>query len=116
MGRLTTHVLDTALGMPARGLTVHLEALAPERDALVTALTNADGRLDAPLLAGAAMRVGTYELRFETGPYHRRVGAALAEPAFLEEVVIHFAIADPDAHYHVPLLLTPWGYSTYRGS
>ncbi len=116
MGRLTTHVLDTALGLPARGLTVHLDALEPERDAVVTAVTNDDGRLDAPLLEGAAMRVGAYELRFETGAYHRALGVPLDQPAFLDEVVIRFAIADPTAHYHVPLLLTPWSYATYRGS
>ncbi len=116
MGRLTTHVLDTARGRPAAGLALELAALTPRRNLLVTATTNADGRLDAPLLDGAAMAPGRYELVFQAAAYHRATGAALAEPPFLEEVVIRFAIADADAHYHVPLLLSPWSYTTYRGS
>ncbi|MFW5832476.1 MAG: hydroxyisourate hydrolase [Pseudomonadota bacterium] len=116
MGRLTTHVLDTATGCPAAGLVLHLAALQPERRQLLTATTNADGRLDGPLLEGDALRAGTYELVFEAAAYHRRTGQKLADPPFLDEVVIRFAIADPAAHYHVPLLLSPWSYTTYRGS
>ena len=116
MGRLTTHVLDTVRGQPAQGVVVHLERLGPDRVDLVTATTNADGRLDVPLLEGDTMRPGPYQLRFEAGNYHRSLGVALDDPAFLDEVVIRFAIADPAAHYHVPLLLTPWSYATYRGS
>lgn len=115
MGRLTTHVLDTMHGRPAADMAVRLsrtgrEFLCPER------LTNADGRLDEPLLSGQTMRAGTYELHFGVGQYYRRNGVALPEPAFLEEVVIRFGISDPDLHYHVPLLVSPYGYSTYRGS
>lgn len=116
MGRLTTHVLDTARGRPAAGLALELAALVPERTVLATATTDADGRLAAPLLDGAAMVAGRYELVFHTAAYHRATGAPLAEPPFLEEVVIRFAIADAEAHYHVPLLLSPWSYTTYRGS
>ncbi|TVQ37080.1 MAG: hydroxyisourate hydrolase [Geminicoccaceae bacterium] len=116
MGRLTTHVLDTALGRPAAGLHLALVSLAPERCILVTATTNPDGRVDAPLLEGETMRAGPYELVFEAAAYHRQTGQALADPPFLDEVVIRFAIADPAAHYHVPLLLSPWSYTTYRGS
>jgi 5-hydroxyisourate hydrolase len=116
-GSLTTHVLDTAAGQPAAGLTIALYRLgdgAPEL--LLTAVTNADGRLDAPALAGAAMQPGVYELVFKAGDYLRRRGVALTEPPFLDDVPIRFGIADPEAHYHVPLLLSPYGYSTYRGS
>jgi 5-hydroxyisourate hydrolase len=116
MGRLTTHVLDTATGHPAAGLVLHLARLEPERQLLLTATTNADGRLDGPLLEGDALRVATYELIFEAAAYHRRTGHELAEPPFLDDVVIRFAVADPTAHYHVPLLLSPWSYTTYRGS
>ena len=116
MGRLTTHVLDTALGRPAAGLAVELYALDPERRLLATAVTDADGRLAEPLLAGEAFRPGRYELVFHAAAYHRAAGVPLAEPPFLGEVVIRFAIAAADAHYHVPLLLSPWSYTTYRGS
>ncbi len=116
MGRLTTHVLDTARGRPAAGLALTLAALAPARRVLVEATTNADGRLDAPLLAGDAFRPGRYELVFQAAAYHRAVGLPLADPPFLDEVVVRFAIAEADAHYHVPLLLSPWSYTTYRGS
>jgi 5-hydroxyisourate hydrolase len=116
MGRLTTHVLDTALGRPAAGLRLTLRDLAPDGGTLVTATTNDDGRLDDPLLEGDAMRVGRFELAFEVAAYHRRTGQAVADPPFLDEVLIRFALADRTAHYHVPLLLSPWSYSTYRGS
>ncbi|MEO1090615.1 MAG: hydroxyisourate hydrolase [Pseudomonadota bacterium] len=116
MGRLTTHVLDTARGRPAVGLDVRLTRLSPQREDLRADATNADGRLDQPLLEGEELLVGVYELVFETGAFHRRAGFDVADPAFLEEVVLRFGVADTDAHYHVPLLLSPWSYATYRGS
>ena len=114
MGRLTTHVLDTALGKPVAGVRV---VLRRDGDAVVLAeaSTNADGRLDQPLLEGAAFKTGRYELSFHVGAYFRRQGVTLADPAFLDVVPLRFAIAE-DAHYHVPLLVSPYGYSTYRGS
>ena len=116
-GRLTTHVLDTASGSPAAGLSIDLYALDGEARALVKSVsTNSDGRCDAPLLAGEALSVGTYELVFHAGDYLRQSGASLSEPAFLDVIPIRFGIADPGAHYHVPLLISPYGYSTYRGS
>ena len=116
MGRLTTHVLDIALGKPAAGLAVTLRRADGTGDALASVTTNADGRADRPLMEGDAMQAGRYELVFEAGAYFDRLGVMLPEPKFLDEVVIRFGIADPQAHYHVPLLLSPFGYSTYRGS
>lgn len=113
-GALTTHVLDTALGRPAAGMRLRLRRLAPEPATLVEAITNADGRLDAPLLSGEAMREGVYEIEFAAGAYLRRTHAAPAP--FLEDVPIRFKIDAPAEHYHVPLLIAPGGYSTYRGS
>jgi 5-hydroxyisourate hydrolase len=116
-GKLTTHVLDTARGLPARGLKLSLHRLEDGGAvALKQAITNDDGRLDAPLLEGAAMARGTYELTFHAGDWLRGRGEPLPSPAFLDTIPIRFGIADPDAHYHVPLLLSPYGYSTYRGS
>jgi 5-hydroxyisourate hydrolase len=115
MGRLTTHVLDTALGKPAAGLTIELYRLGGREEKLTELKTNGDGRADRPLLEGDALTAGTYELRFHAGDYLRRVGS-LPDPAFLDVVPIRFGIAAPDEHYHVPLLLSPYGYSTYRGS
>ena len=115
-GRLTTHVLDTATGRPAAGLAVALFRLGDgERTSVATALTNTDGRCDAPLLSGAAFAPGTYELVFGAGAYLESQGLDLPEPKFLDEVVIRFGMAEA-RHYHVPLLLSPFGYSTYRGS
>jgi 5-hydroxyisourate hydrolase len=115
-GRLTTHVLDTATGKPAAGLSIALYRLDGQaRSHLKTVATNADGRCDAPLLAGEEFATGEYELVFAAGDYLRKSGAKLAEPAFLDIVPIRFGMAEP-AHYHVPLLLSPYGYSTYRGS
>ncbi len=115
-GRLTTHVLDTATGKPAAGLSIALFHLNGEaRTHLKTVVTNADGRCDAPLLAGAEFRTGEYELVFAAGDYLRRQGTRLPEPAFLDSVPIRFGMAEP-VHYHVPLLVSPYGYSTYRGS
>ena len=116
-GRLTTHVLDTASGDPADGMRIDLLRVADGSSAvLATCTTNADGRCDAPLLSGGTMVAGVYELVFHVGDYLRRRGAALAEPAFLDAVPVRFGIADTGRHYHVPLLISPFGYSTYRGS
>lgn len=115
MGQLTTHVLDTTHGCPAAGMAVSLwregEA-APLRELTL----NADGRADGPLLAGAALRPGRYRLQFGVAAYFRAKGVALPDPPFLDEVLLAFGIADAAAHYHVPLLASPWAYSTYRGS
>lgn len=117
MGRLSTHVLDTANGKPARGVAVALFALdGGSRRVLVETVTNADGRTDAPLMTGDAFRPGSYELAFHVGDYFRALGSATAEPPFLDIVPVRFTIAEPDGHYHVPLLVSPWSYSTYRGS
>lgn len=118
MPRLSTHVLDTANGRPAAGVTVTLHRIEPggARTRVAEATTDADGRTDAPLLSGVTYEVGAYELEFAIGAYFRSLGATLAEPAFLDVVPIRFSIAEPDGHYHVPLLVSPWSYSTYRGS
>lgn len=117
MGKLTTHVLDTAHGRPGAGIAVTLWRLdADGRQALVQTQTNADGRCDRPLLEGDRMQAGVYELVFAAGAYFRALGTPLPEPAFVDEVVLRFGIASADQHYHVPLLVSPWSYSTYRGS
>ena len=115
MGRLTTHVLDTALGRPASGMAIELVRLGTAEQSLVSTRTNADGRVDRRLLEGADVVPGTYELRFHAGDYLRST-LKLPEPLFLDVIPIRFGIAAPDQHYHVPLLLSPYGYSTYRGS
>jgi 5-hydroxyisourate hydrolase len=117
-GSLTTHVLDTARGRPAAGLRVDLSIVeADGRTRLLrTATTNADGRCDAPLLAPDEMQVARYELCFHVGAYFRAAGVALPDPPFLDEVPVRFAIADRAGRYHVPLLVSPYGYVTYRGS
>jgi len=116
MGRLTTHVLDTASGVPAQGLGISLfEIRDGRRTLLKDTKTNADGRCDAPLLEGASFRCGQFELVFHAGPYFKS-RAQLPSPPFLDEIPIRFSIADQNAHYHVPLLVSPWSYSTYRGS
>lgn len=117
MGRLTTHVLDTAAGRPAAGIAIELFALDAEGDRrLVTRrVTNADGRTDGPLLDGSDYRPGTYELVFHMGDHFQASGAQTAEPPFLDLVPLRFTLGE-DGHYHVPLLCSPWSYSTYRGS
>jgi 5-hydroxyisourate hydrolase len=115
-GRLTTHVLDTATGKPAAGLSIALYRVEDDsRRHLKTVATNSDGRCDAPLLAGEEFVTGEYELVFAAGDYLRQSGAKLPEPPFLDIVPIRFGMAE-QAHYHVPLLISPYGYSTYRGS
>ncbi len=116
-GRLSTHVLDTVSGKPAAGVRVRLfEVGASARSLLAETVTNADGRTDKPLIGGQPLRCGTYELEFAIGDYFRRIGLPLATPAFLDQVPLRFSVAEPEGHYHVPLLATPWSYSTYRGS
>jgi hydroxyisourate hydrolase len=118
MTGLTTHVLDTVKGRPAAGVEIELFELAPDgtRTRLAHVRSNPDGRTDKPLIAAAEARAGKFELLFHIGDYFRAEGAATADPAFLDVVPIRFAVADPAAHYHVPLVATPWSYSTYRGS
>jgi 5-hydroxyisourate hydrolase len=113
-GRLTTHVLDTSTGRPASGLKLVLRRLS-DGAVLVEAITNADGRVDKPLLEGESFIVGSYELVFEAGNYFRASGVALQQPAFLDNIPIRFGLSE-QTHYHVPLLVSPYGYSTYRGS
>ena len=116
-GFLTTHVLDTARGLPASGIEIDLFTLNNDvRNKIASAMTNADGRTDAPILSSEKFETGTFELLFHAGPYLRNFGVNLAEPIFLDEVPIRFGISDSASHYHVPLLLSPFGYSTYRGS
>jgi 5-hydroxyisourate hydrolase len=117
MARLSTHVLDTSRGMPAAGINVELHLVGDGgRRPVTTSVTNADGRTDTPLLSGDRIVPGLYELTFHAGDYFKRVGVPLTEPPFLDIIVIRFGIADREGDYHVPLLLSPYGYSTYRGS
>lgn len=116
-GRLTTHVLDTLSGKPGTGIRISFEAPQGEGWRVIKTLTtNADGRTDQPLLAGEAMATGRYRIVFHVGEYFARLGVPLADPPFLDRVPVEFAVGDAKAHYHVPLLVTPWSYSTYRGS
>ena len=117
MGRLTTHVLDAAHGCPGSSIKVELYRVEGQRLELVNSvLTNSDGRVDAPLLQGDDYRSGVYQLQFSAGDYYRARGVALPEPAFLDVVVLRFGIDAGQEHYHVPLLISPYSYSTYRGS
>jgi 2-oxo-4-hydroxy-4-carboxy-5-ureidoimidazoline decarboxylase len=116
-GRLSTHVLDTVAGRPAAGVRLVLREIgASAQSVLAEALTNADGRTDEPLMSGAPLRIGRYEIAFHIGAYFAARGPAPADPPFLDVVPVRFAIAEPEGHYHVPLLASPWSYSTYRGS
>jgi 5-hydroxyisourate hydrolase len=118
-GQLTTHVLDTAHGCPAAGMTVELwsvDGRSGQKILLKTTTTNQDGRTDAPLLADGELKVGIYELVFGVSAYFTQKSAISSDLPFLNQVPIQFGIADATAHYHVPLLTSPWAYSTYRGS
>jgi len=116
-GRLTTHVLDTARGVPAAGVRIRLSRISgATHTGLAETLTNADGRCAAPLLAGADLVAGVYEVVFAAGDYLRATGQAGEGLLFLDDIPIRFGVADPGAHYHVPLLISPFAYSTYRGS
>jgi 5-hydroxyisourate hydrolase len=115
--KLSTHVLDTAHGCPAQGMQIELWSYAGAQPKLLkTARTNADGRTDQPLLAADEMKAGLYELVFHVGEYFAGKSVQSAKPAFLDKVPVRFGIADAAASYHVPLLVSPWSYSTYRGS
>ena len=117
MARLSTHVLDTSRGVPAAGVRIELHVLHGDgRRPVAQATTNADGRTDAPLLSADRLETGTYELTFHAGEYFRRAGIVLPDPPFLDRVVVRVGIAEPGGNYHVPLLVAPYGYSTYRGS
>ncbi|WP_299470440.1 hydroxyisourate hydrolase [uncultured Roseibium sp.] len=116
MGRLTTHVLDTALGKPAMGLKIDLWRKGDTPVLVSSHVTNADGRVDGPILEGERFETGEFELLFHAGDYLKKTGQDLPKPLFLDVIPIRFGIAEPDGHYHVPLLLSPFGYSTYRGS
>ncbi|MGP0070645.1 MAG: hydroxyisourate hydrolase [Bryobacteraceae bacterium] len=113
MAKLSTHVLDISRGKPAEGIAIDLCFGATRIKSVVT---NRDGRTDVPLVSTDLLETGVYELTFHAGDYFRRIGVALSDPPFLDEVVIRFGVADPNGNYHVPLLLSPYGYSTYRGS
>jgi 5-hydroxyisourate hydrolase len=117
MGKLTTHVLDTAHGCPGAGITVELHTITHDgRTLLKTDVTNSDGRCASPLLDAAAIKPGQYELVFHAGDYYAARGVALSNPRFLDRITLAFGIADASQNYHVPLVMTPWSYSTYRGS
>jgi 5-hydroxyisourate hydrolase len=115
LGKLTTHVLDTAAGIPAAGMLIRL-LKADTREAIREVRTNADGRCDGPLLEGEGLIQGKYVLAFSVGEYFRARGVETADPPFLDIVEVVFGLAETNAHYHVPLLVSPWAYSTYRGS
>jgi 2-oxo-4-hydroxy-4-carboxy-5-ureidoimidazoline decarboxylase len=117
-GRLSTHVLDTYSGRPAQGLWLALRELSDhdEPHLIARVCTNPDGRPDAPLIAGRPVPIGRYELLFAVGDYFAALGVPLADPAFLDVVPVRFSVAEPAGHYHVPLVVTPWSYATYRGS
>lgn len=117
MGKLSTHVLDVTQGKPGAGVVIELYAVqGAQKTLLRSAVTNQDGRCDAPLLQGDEMRAGQYELVFAAGDYFAAQGADLPQPRFVDRVTIAFGIADPSQNYHVPLVVSPWAYSTYRGS
>ncbi|MGF1698984.1 hydroxyisourate hydrolase [Photobacterium makurazakiensis] len=117
MGQLTTHVLDTAHGLPGAEIPVELYRLDGNTTELLNSVyTNADGRTDTPMLAGNDFKTGKYQLIFHTADYFKQQGVALPEHPFLDDVVIRFSIADTNEHYHVPLLVSPFSFSTYRGS
>lgn len=117
MGKLTTHILDTAHGRPAASVLIDLYAERGKSWVLLDSVrTNADGRCDAPLLQDTAFQAGRYRLVFHIGAYFKALGLSLSEPVFLDQIPLEFGVADTRSHYHVPLLVSPWSYSTYRGS
>jgi len=116
MSKLTTHVLNTADGVPCAGVTISLYRIDRAREKLLETTSNHDGRCEEPLLEGDGLKPGVYELEFAAGDYFRAQGKQLPEPLFVDVVVLRFGIADAAQHYHVPLLVSPWSYSTYRGS
>ncbi len=117
MGKLSTHVLDTANGKPALGMTLRLYSISSRVPTLIKAVvTNSDGRVDHALLQDQEFKPGRYRIEFEVGPYFKAISSKLPEPAFLDMVPIEFGIADSEQNYHIPLLVSPWSYSTYRGS
>ena len=117
MAHLSTHVLDTARGLPAAGVLVEVHMVrGTVREPVARATTNAQGRTDSPLIARDHLEPGIYELTFHAGDYFRRAGTVLTEPPFLDRVVIRIGVADPAGGYHVPLLISPYGYTTYRGT
>jgi 2-oxo-4-hydroxy-4-carboxy-5-ureidoimidazoline decarboxylase len=117
-GRLSTHVLDTHSGRPAAGISIELTELSDlgQSRVVARAITNSDGRTDQPLIGGRPLPIGRYELRFSVAKYYAQRNVQLTDPPFLDEIPLRFAISEPESHYHVPLLVTPWSYSTYRGS
>lgn len=117
MGKLSTHVLDISSGRPGAGVAIGLFSIeGDQRTLLKSVVTNRDGRCDAPLLEGDALLVGRYELVFDAGDYFARQGTAMPSPRFIDRVTLAFGIADTTENYHVPLVVSPWSYSTYRGS
>lgn len=117
MGRLTTHVLDLISGAPAAGMTIELASVAGSvRRPIVKTTTNHDGRCDRVLLEGARFTAGVWQLEFDVAEYFKARGVQLAQPPFLDVVTVRFGVANPEQNYHIPLLVTPWSYSTYRGS
>jgi 2-oxo-4-hydroxy-4-carboxy-5-ureidoimidazoline decarboxylase len=117
-GRLSTHVLDTHSGRPAAGISIELTELSDlgQSRVVAQAITNSDGRTDQPLIGGRPVPIGRYELTFRVGAYFADRGVPLSDPPFLDRIPLHFSVSDPEGHLHVPLLVTPWSYATYRGS
>jgi 5-hydroxyisourate hydrolase len=116
MTGLSTHVLDTSRGVPAAGLRIELYRIDGGRQLIKSVTTNKDGRADGQLLEGDEFKIGAYELVFAVAEYFRRSGVTLSDPPYLDLIPVRFAISDTTAHYHVPLLVSPYGYTTYRGS
>ena len=116
MGKITTHILDTAQGCPAGGIRIALYHMGTPELLLGAYCSNPDGRTGSPLLEADTLHIGTYELVFHVADYFAHAGLAVTVPPFLDRIAIRFNVADPAAHYHVPLLVSPWSYSTYRGS
>ena len=117
-GRLSTHVLDTHSGKPAAGIAIELTELSDlgESRVVARAVTNSDGRTDQPLIGGRPVPIGRYELMFSVGEYFAGRGVPMSDPPFLDQIPLRFSVSDPEGHLHVPLLVTPWSYATYRGS